>query len=663
MPPHPFPGSRAAPSLAGGVSWLNTAGPIDLEDLRGKFVVLDFWTYCCINCMHILPELKKLERAYPNEVVVIGVHSAKFDTEQESDNIREAVERYEIEHPVVNDANHAIWDRYGARSWPTIGIIDPEGKLVVLDSGEIPFEAFDGFLKKALPYYRENKLLDPAPLHFDLEAMKGRRTPLRYPGKLLADEAGDRLFIADSNHNRIVVTSLAGELRDVIGSGEVGRADGDFKTAQFDHPQGLALVGDTLYVADTENHLLRRVDLTKKQVATVAGTGQQSRGWYHDLTPPEWTGDGLNVALNSPWDLWPHDGWLYIAMAGTHQIWRLQLADNKIQLYAGNGREDIVNGALLPEEPYVEGTSSFAQPSGLTGDANWLYVADSEGSSIRALPFDPKLGRVSTIVGTAHLPKPLRLFTFGDVDGQSRDVRLQHAIGVALHDGKIYVADTYNHKIKVVDPQAQTAMTLVGDGKAGATDQPAEFHEPCGVAVAGDKLYVADTNNHAIRVIDLARNNAVSTLEIAGLGPPEPRPPAPRADFAGARQFKLAAQAIRPVDGKITLRLDAALPLGYKVNPLAPLVYQIEAVGDVGPLDAQSLGKLAKADESKLPLEIAIPVTADAGEATLRIGLSYYYCADDPGGLCKMASVQWTAPLQLDSAAETTVLPLTAASE
>ncbi len=127
---NPFPNRTDAPSLEGGEGWINTSGPLALQDLRGKFVILDFWTYCCINCMHILPVLKKIEHAYPNEVVVIGVHSAKFATEQDSKSITEAVLRYEIQHPVINDADHVLWDKFQVTSWPTIKVVDPEGKVI-----------------------------------------------------------------------------------------------------------------------------------------------------------------------------------------------------------------------------------------------------------------------------------------------------------------------------------------------------------------------------------------------------------------------------------------------------------------------------------------------------------------------------------------------------
>ena len=276
QPANPFPDRVQAPSLDGGEAWLNVGGPLSLKDLRGKFVVLDFWTYCCINCMHILPELKKLEHAFPNEVVVIGVHSAKFDNEQDTKNIQEAILRYEIEHPVINDAHHVLWDKFQVTSWPSLRIIDPEGFVVGGESGEVTFDVLEKFIKGASLSPR--RTLDPAPLKFDIEAQKAADTPLRFPGKVLADADGDRLLISDSNHNRIVVTKLDGTLLMTIGSGAIGKADGTFEHATFDHPQGTALKGDDLFIADTENHLLRKANLTDRKVTTIAGTGKQARG-------------------------------------------------------------------------------------------------------------------------------------------------------------------------------------------------------------------------------------------------------------------------------------------------------------------------------------------------------------------------------------------------
>jgi len=506
----PFPRRIKPAELPEGMTWLNTQRPLAWKDLRGKIVLLDFWTYCCINCMHILPELKKLEHAYPQELVVIGIHSAKFETEQDSRNIREAIQRYEIQHPVVNDRQHVVWERFGVHVWPTLLLIDPEGYVVWGTTGEVTFEQLDKVLKAGIQFYDQQKLIRRSPVEWGKPAVPESATPLRFPGKVLADEAGDRLFIADSNHNRIVVARLDGQTIATIGSGPIGRKDGDFHTAQFNHPQGMALKGQTLYVADTENHSLRKIDLESRSVKTIAGLGRQGR----ELPSLGRLENPRTTALNSPWALWIHGDDLFIAMAGPHQIWRMTLDEKGIGPYAGNGREDIVDGPLLPPEPYELGYASFAQPSGLASDGRWLYVVDSEGSSIRMVPFD-RSGKVQTLVGTSRLTRA-RLFTFGDVDGDARKARLQHPLGIVYYKDQLYVADTYNNKIKAIDPDNGTVHTLAGTGRPGLADEPAQFDEPAGLAAAAGKLFVADTNNHVIRVIDL-QTSKVSTLKLTGL--------------------------------------------------------------------------------------------------------------------------------------------------
>jgi thiol-disulfide isomerase/thioredoxin len=521
---NPFAKRLPAPEFPQNVQWFNTSKPLKKEDLKGKFVLLDFWTYCCINCMHILPELKKLEEQFPNNLVVIGVHSAKFEAEKESDNIRDAILRYEIVHPVINDANHELWNTYGVNSWPTIWLLDPEGMAVRYNSGEFKAALVASEINAALPFYQENKLVNETPLKFDLEINKEPPTPLRFPGKILADEKGNRLFISDSNHNRIVVTTLDGKLIEIIGSGQIGRGDGDFQSATFNHPQGCALAGDTLYIADNENHMIRKADLKAKTVKTVAGTGGQAAnpfpGWIPGGPAPvgqrKFVGPPLNTKLSSPWALWATKTDLFIAMAGSHQIWKMPLNEAEIGPYAGNALEDIIDGPVTPREPF-KGGSAFAQPSGLSSDGStWLFVADSEGSSIRQVPLKPGTHDVGTVVGSAHLPAGTRLFAFGDADGSRTAAKLQHCLDVDYVDGKIYVADTYNHKIKVVDVKSGDTKTFAGNGKPGSGDDPAQFHEPAGITHAKGKLYVADTNNHLIRTIDIATGK-VSTLTITGL--------------------------------------------------------------------------------------------------------------------------------------------------
>jgi DNA-binding beta-propeller fold protein YncE len=289
----------------------------------------------------------------------------------------------------------------------------------------------------------------------------------------------------------------------------------------------MTLINNALYVADTENHLLRRLDLATKRVTTIAGTGEKG------MARPQATGEGspkpgdnktevsntlTAISLSSPWALCLHENDLYIAMAGMHQIWRMPIDGSRIAPYAGNGRENVADGPLLPKVPYDQSFASFAQPSGLTTDGGQLFVADSEGSTVRAVPFDPK-GTVKTLVGLTNT-----LFDFGDIDGSGQTVRLQHPLDVVWVGGKLYVADTYNNKIKVIDPRQRSCRTIAGTGKVGKSDAErgleGTFNESGGISAANGRLYVADTNNHAIRVVELAPPNRVTTLTIEGLKAP-----------------------------------------------------------------------------------------------------------------------------------------------
>jgi thiol-disulfide isomerase/thioredoxin/DNA-binding beta-propeller fold protein YncE len=489
-----------APELEGGSDWFNTAQPIRLSDVRGKVVLLDFWTLCCINCIHTLPDLAKLEKKYANQLVVIGVHSPKFENERNSASIRKAILRYEISHPVVNDAQMKIWRSYTVNSWPTLWLIDPEGYLVAHGEGEGLGDAADKIIAKLIETHRQKGTLSARPLRFDLarnrEAGDG---PLFFPGKVVADQPGNRLFIADSTHHRIVITDLDGKKIAIAGTGQPGKVDGSFEEACFNDPQGMALRGDTLFVADRKNDLIRALSLKDRTVKTIAGTGRHG-------TERRRGGPALQVGLSSPWDMYLHGHTLFIAMAGFHQIWTLDLNTAALEPFAGNGRENISDGPLED--------ACFAQPSGLTGDGTNLYVADSEVSAIRALPLNGK-GVVKSIVGQD-------LFEFGDVDGIGATVRLQHALGAAYHEGKIYVADTYNSKIKIIDPATQSCTTFLGGRSDGWLTQSL-LSEPGGLSFARSKMFIADTNHHGIRVVDLG-TRAVSTLSLQGVSAPAARP-------------------------------------------------------------------------------------------------------------------------------------------
>jgi len=485
-----------APEFPPDLDWLNTDRKYAIADLRGKFVLLDFWTYGCINCIHVIPELKRLEEKYP-ELIVIGVHSAKFVNERESANIEEAILKYDLRHPVIVDSEFKVWDAYSINAWPSFVLIAPDGEVLGKTSGEGIFERLDPVLPGLIGEYDRRGLLNRDRMRFALlkETDRAPQGFLAFPGKICEDTPGKRLFVSDSNHNRILVLSPDGAILDVIGSGLQGTQDGSFYEASFFWPQGMVLDEDHLYIADTDNNLIRRADLRLKMVETVAGRVMQDSSKPPGPSIPRRD----DTPISSPWDLTILGDWIYIAMAGTHQIWRMNRMTLKIEPYAGTGREGIIDG--------LAAQANLAQPSGITTDGHALYFADSEASAIKSIEDDV----VVTLIGTG-------LFDFGDEDGPFEQAKLQHPLGVLYHDGAIYIADTYNHKIKRADLSSKTVVTVAGMGKPGHKDGPAleaELREPSGLAFLNGRIYIADTNNHQIRIYDPAAAT-VSTLEIGG---------------------------------------------------------------------------------------------------------------------------------------------------
>jgi thiol-disulfide isomerase/thioredoxin len=625
-----------APEITGGRGWLNTDKPLTLAALKGKVVLLDFWTYGCINCIHIIPDLKRLEHKYPNQLVVIGVHSAKFENEKDTENIRRIILRYELEHPVYNDADYKVWQSYGVRAWPTQVLIDPTGYVIGAVSGEGNYDLIDQVIAKAIDESRKRGELNEEPLKLTLERAKVGDLPLAFPGKILADAKNDRLFIADSNHNRLVVTKLDGTLIETIGVGASGAIDGSFDKASFYRPQGMALDGDSLYVADTENHLIRRVDLKTKTVQTIAGTGQQSRDYFQQ-------GPARTIALSSPWDLQIVGRQLYITMAGTHQIWKLDLDKQEVSTFAGSGREARLDGPLLE--------AGFAQPSGIAAAGGKLYIADSESNIIRAIALSD--GGVETVVGGD-------LFDFGDTDGEGDEVRLQHPLGVVAVEDKILIADTYNHKVKELDPKGRTVKTFAGTGKPGQADGAApSFYEPGGLTVANGKLYVADTNNHAVRVVDL-KTKQTSTLNLKGLQPPAANTPATSPENEtgpNVEEIKVAPARVHE-HAKGDLVVSVELPAGYHLNPAAPQRYQVHVENGpehFGFFSATILGAIGHeggasktAKDLKLPIRLPFQAFA-AGAASLRVQVTLFYCREDNTGVCRIKTLVWRVPVEVTS--------------
>lgn len=428
--------------------------------------------------------MRKIEERYQAEIAVIGVHSGKYTTERKTDRIRDASIRLGLEHPVVNDRQFRVWRSYAVSAWPTIVVIDPRGYVIGQHAGEFTLEEIEPFLVRAiqdaesagaLRRQSEKVVLDPPTVAPGL---------LRYPGKVALGN-DRRLAISDSGHDRLIVGRLSDDghvlhVEHIAGGGR-GFADGSSQEARFDYPQGLVFRDDRLYVADAGNHAIRAMDVARGDVATIAGTGHQLRT----------SADLRAGALSSPWDVTIADDRLFVAMAGSHQLWSLGTLGEALRVHCGNRRENIADG------PHAE--AELAQPMGIVADrsARRLYFVDAESSAARYADIDPA-GRVETLVGTG-------LFDFGDRDGVGDSVLMQHQQAIALaEDGKLLVADSYNDALKWIDPATRRAETWLRG-----------FHEPSGLALDAHRVYVADTNAHRIAVID-RESGSIQDLLIEG---------------------------------------------------------------------------------------------------------------------------------------------------
>jgi thiol-disulfide isomerase/thioredoxin len=471
-----------APKLnAQNLPWFNVKAPLDLPDLEGKLVILDFWTFCCINCIHIIPTLKRIEKKFSDSVVVIGVHSPKFPGEKVADNVAKAIDRYEIVHPIVHDENFTIWKNFTVRAWPTLIFIGPDGYILGQLPGEPDPELLEASVTQVVEDMEQKGVLKANARDLLASLATAPDTTLRYPGKIAFNPEADEFAIADANHNQIVTADRQGNITRRIGSGRAGQKNGLLEDAEFFRPQGLCYNGHIVWVADTENHLLRKIDLSTNTVSTLAGTGKQG-GFLKERGP------GKETGISSPWDVAVKDDLLYFANAGTHQIGRYEIAEGMVSLLAGTGAESITDGPC--------NHATFSQPSGLSLGDDQLFLADSETSAIRVIDLKGA-GFIDTLVGTG-------LFDFGDVDGRGKEAVLQHPMGLHFSRGKVYIADSYNDKIKVLDLETQEVTTVRGSASIVCNDKNCtRLWEPAGVIEVEGCLFISDTNNHRILKLDL----------------------------------------------------------------------------------------------------------------------------------------------------------------
>ena len=608
--------SRAHGSPLRGRGWLNTGGAeLDLETLRGKIVLLDFWTFCCVNCLHVLDELRPLEEKWADELVVIGVHSPKFEFEKDPEALQANIERYEVSHPVIDDPELDTWSAYGARAWPTLMVLDTHGRIAGNLSGEGHAANLDRLVAELVAEGEADGSLRRGPAPTVL-AERTEQT-LCFPSKLAVLPDG-RLVVSDAGQHRLVVFQADGATVDaIIGTGERGHADGDEDTARFAEPNGvLALpaevaqeVGYDLLVADTAGHRLRGVKIgqdrllrsrTATEVTTLAGTGEQ---WMQGEPLPRGEGDARSYSLSTPWDLtWSHSlNRAVIAMAGIHQLWTYDPATGALLVLAGTTQEGLVDGPAV--------TSWWAQPSGLDEMPDGrIVIADSESSAVRLL--DPQTMQVSTLVGKG-------LFDFGHVDGPLDRARLQHPLGVtALPDGRIAIADTYNGAIRLLDEETGEVVTV-------ATDLKEPSDAIVGPPVDGiGQLIVVESGAHRITWVPVAKA-------------------AERVIDEGAQRSERPATEVGP--GPLTVRVLFTPPPGHKLDDsLGPSTQVTIATTPTSMLTGG--GGVDTALERTVTLDPAY------AEGVLHVSARAASCDADPAvefPACHMHQQDWGVPIRV----------------
>lgn len=591
----------SSPALIGD-TWFGTGGArLSLDDLRGRIVLLDFWTLCCVNCHHVLAELRPIEAKYSDVLTVIGVHSPKFEHEKNPESVRSAIERHGIDHPVLNDPNLSTWSGYGVRAWPTLVLIDPRGEVVAQFSGEGHAHAIDATIADLVRVHEADGTLQRGADVY--VAPPPPRSIYRQPGKAELIDA-TTLLVSDSANHRLVIADPASPnaIVRVIGSGRRGLRDGSADEAEFNEPYGVvrlpddvaAQVGYDLVVADSVNHALRGVVLATGEVTTVAGTSEQ---WMQGDAS---VGAALETRLSTPWDLTWHEGRVVVAMAGEHRIWCFNPVTAQVEVLAGTTNEGLVDGS--------RDQAWFAQPSAVVADGAVLWVIDSETSALRRIEGDS----VSSPIGHG-------LFDFGHVDGPAGEALLQHPLGAAvLPDGSVAIADSYNGAVRRYDPATDSVTTIARD-----------LREP------SDVVYLAESAS--MLVVESAAGAITSIPIVAG-------------ERVESERLRTSRPAIKVAPGDVTIEVVFEPPPGEKrddrYGPSTQLVVSSSPAGLI------SAGAGTTSD-----LIRRVTVEAVAAEGVLHVAAKGASC-DDTGGdpeahaACHIHQQDWGVPIVIDPAGE-----------
>ncbi|HEY3519871.1 MAG TPA: thioredoxin-like domain-containing protein [Rhodanobacteraceae bacterium] len=450
------------------LEWVNAREPCSLAALRGRVVLVWFWSYDCVNCLNMLSGLRQLENKYRDGLALLGVHTPKYPMQHPSEIVLKAANRNYVRHPVANDAHWRAWQQYGVDAWPTVLLIDCEGRAVGRFVGEGALRRIDDTIGALLEdaASRDVRVPSKAPASFRTEP----RMALRFPAHALA--TADKLYVSDTGHNRILECTHQGRVLRQFGSGNPGYWDGHAAEAGFNGPQGLAVAGDSLYVADTGNHCVRRIRLLAGEVDTLLGSGACGYETPVNL-------DDKPVSVSAPTAVAVAGDRIYAALAGQHQIWRVDLHTRKLDRLAGNGRCGVRDGAALK--------ARLAQPSALAGMPGALLIADAAGNAIRQL----RLSDFSLVKLSGGAP-----YDFGNSEGPGAQARFAHPSGLAVDDMTAYVADTFNNRICTVNVHTGDTSTLPLQWR---------LHEPQGLSFAAESLWIADRNAHEVLRVNVAR--------------------------------------------------------------------------------------------------------------------------------------------------------------
>ena len=457
-----------APEFPASLQWLNTTKPVRMAQLRGRITALVFVNAGSAWSLQRLQDLLVMRRRYPEQLHVVAIHVPRFDHERDAQRVLRRLQRHPVDLPIAHDADWVMWQYYGVEAWPTVVLIDGEGRVRERIVGDAPVRELDG----AITRLRN----EAVPQSVNEEPIELRR--VREPDHTLKFPIGiavgpQYLYVVDSGHHRVLECELNGRIRRQFGSGGQGFIDGPMELAAFMHPQGLCLQRDALYVADTGNHAVRRIKLSTGDIDTLIGAGRPGTPTPGRVTDPR------SVALDQPRAVAvsPSNA-LCIATLGDNRIWTYDLGTQEMKLLAGSGALDVVDG---------EGeAAAFAGPCNLAIVQQILYVCDELGSAVRSV--HTRTRQVSTLLGQDA-------WQFGNLDGSRAEALMQQPQAIAL-DGAtpvLWVVDSGNDRL--------CALRL-GGGELGTINLPQRLHAPAGMCVSGGVVWIADTDAHAVLRFD-----------------------------------------------------------------------------------------------------------------------------------------------------------------